>query len=634
MTLPPPAELSDEIRPQDDLWGFVNARWLGTDPIPDDRARWGLSDQVRARVAEELREVIAAAGPERSPGGRRLAGLYHAVLDTDAREAAGFEPVADELAVIDAVTGVGELLHVLGERQREGVTGVLDVHAVPDGQDPTRWSLHLFQRGLTLPVPGLYDRLGADLATCCRMLCAEAGRPEIADGALQLERALAQVSWPRPNGDDDKALTNPMTWPQLTDLMGLDPQPLLRGLGVDPDPLPLNVCQPSYCEGLGRLLRDQPLSRWRDYLAWRVIEARATALTAEAARLHDDLMVRALTGQQQPAPPWRRAVEVVQAALPMTLGREYVKGYLQPRTKELARELAESLRAQLRSSLSHCPWLGADSRAAAVAKLDAVVVNVGWPDAWPAWDAPEPTGGAVARLRAAAAYETDRALSVVTGPVDRSLWGPPPFVFNAFYQPFLNQLLVTGPALAPVEAHADLAVVLGRWGSIMGHELGHAFDSRGAQRDPLGRVREWWTGKERAAFEAKAARVAAQVDGYRPRGVDDAGVDGVLVGFECVAELIGMQLAWDTWCAQASPGERARAVDGLTGDQRFWVAKAYGRRAADRSATARQRLAADVHPPFEVFANLARNVDGFHAAFATVPGDGMWLPPEDRVRFF
>ncbi|WP_276203029.1 M13-type metalloendopeptidase [Arsenicicoccus bolidensis] len=219
-------------------------------------------------------------------------------------------------------------------------------------------------------------------------------------------------------------------------------------------------------------------------------------------------------------------------------------------------------------------------------------------------------------------------------PVDREEWGPAPTTVNCLYNPMLNQLTVEGASLAAPSAFEDPAVLLGRYGSIIGHELGHALDSRGSQRDELGRVRDWWSADDRAAFEERAARVVADVDGCHPRGIEDAVVDGRLVGFEVVAELVSYQIAWDTYASMTTADERATPVDGFTGAQRFFLAKTYGRRGIDRPETARARLHGDVHPPFEVFANLARHLDAFHEAFATRPGDGMWLDPEDRVRVY
>lgn len=265
-------------------------------------------------------------------------------------------------------------------------------------------------------------------------------------------------------------------------------------------------------------------------------------------------------------------------------------------------------------------------------KLDRIAMNIGWPDKWDATPELDPTRGVVAHVRKLATFATDQLAQRLRTEVDRHQWGPPPFVVNTFYHPLLNQLTVEGGSLPPAGVARDTAVLFGQYGSILGHELGHAFDSRGSQRDPEGVAREWWTADERLAYEARVAQVVAQVDGYRPPGVEDGGVDGALVGFEVVAELVGYQAAWDAYVHQTSVEERNAVIDGFTGSQRFFLAKAYGRHAADRPATARARLESDVHPPFELFANLAANLDAFHDAFGTQPGDGMWLPPECRVR--
>lgn len=256
----PLAELDPAVRPQDDLWGHVNGRWLATDPIPADRGRWGLSDLKRARVSEQLREIVDSACATSDLAQERVvARLRDLLADEAGRATAGLDPVRDELGDVDAIDGLPDLLRVLGERQREGMTGVLATYLLPDTTDPTGWALHLFQAGLTLPVAPLYPRLGDALDEHARSLCAAAGLgPEVAASALDLERALAEVSWDAPEGEDDRALTHPMTFAELGDLAGVDLGPWLDALGLRPDRLGLDVCQPSYVAGLGRLLRAIP----------------------------------------------------------------------------------------------------------------------------------------------------------------------------------------------------------------------------------------------------------------------------------------------------------------------------------------------------------------------------------------
>lgn len=637
MTLPLD-ELSTTVRPQDDLWEHVNGPWADSDPIPADRARWGLSDSRRAEVARQLRELVRDADPaSSSPEERAVARLYAAATDLETRDRLGSDPLQDELAAVTATRSIDELLRVLGERRREGVPGLCEVYLLPDATDPTTWSIHLFQGGLTLPVPPLYARLEGEVRSAATDLVAACGLPpDVGQRAIDLELAIAQVSWDRPDGDDDEALTNPMSWDDLRDLAGVDVLPLMRGLGcADPERLPLNVCQPKFWAGVGRLLRERSLEDWQAWAQWRIVDARAPLLSAAIGARHHELHGRALSGQAEQAPPWRRAVEIVQQHLGMPLARLWVERTLDPSARDRTLGLAERVRSSYRLVLQGCSWLSDEARERAVAKVDAVVLNIGWPREWPSLgDLDLPDGDLVGAVRAAARREQDRTWDKATRPVDREEWGPAPTTVNCFYNPMLNQLTVEGASLAAPSAFEDPAVLLGRYGSIIGHELGHALDSRGSQRDELGRVRDWWSADDRAAFEERAARVVADVDGCHPRGIEDAVVDGRLVGFEVVAELVGYQIAWDTYASMTTADERATPVDGFTGAQRFFLAKTYGRRGIDRPETARARLHGDVHPPFEVFANLARHLDAFHEAFATRPGDGMWLDPEDRVRVY
>lgn len=312
MTLPLD-ELSTTVRPQDDLWEHVNGPWADSDPIPADRARWGLSDSRRAEVARQLRELVRDADPaSSSPEERAVARLYAAATDLETRDRLGSDPLQDELAAVAATRSIDELLRVLGERRREGVPGLCEVYLLPDATDPTTWSIHLFQGGLTLPVPPLYARLEGEVRSAATDLVGACGLPpDVAQRAIDLELAIAEVSWDRPDGDDDEALTNAMTWDDLRDLVGVDVLPLLRGLGwTDAERLPLNVCQPEFWSGVGRLLREQPLEDWQAWAQWRIVDARAPLLSGAIGARHHELHGRALSGQAGQAPPWRRAVEL------------------------------------------------------------------------------------------------------------------------------------------------------------------------------------------------------------------------------------------------------------------------------------------------------------------------------------
>lgn len=643
-SLLPVGDLSDTTAARDDLWGWVNDAWLASDPIPGDRARYGLSDAKRAHITEELTEIV------RDPDApQAVAALHRLWTDAAARDAAGVDPVRHELDAAGEIADAGDVLAVWGRLQRDGVTGPFSVHVLPREDDPARWQISLFQSGTTLPPP-LHARHRDDLTAHARALHAAAGLDvRNADVALQVEDALTAVAWVDPEGDSDEALHHPHPWAHLTSRAGIEQ------IGVDltgyaeslaaPEParradFVWNLCQPSYAAGLGRLVHELPLDAWRAFLCWRVLVDRAPSLTATLDDLATCFGDCTLAGQPEPTPIWRRAVAGVQRHLPMDLAHAWVAAHVDPARRDATRRLAEQLRDQMRRTLLDCSWLGEESTRAAITKLDAVVLNIGWPDRWDTLDQLD-ADSLPAALRGCARHHHDQQLAQVTAAVDRGVWGPPPFTVNTFYHPFYNQLLVEAASLPPLDVLDDPAVLLGQYGSIIGHELGHAFDTRGSTRGPDGRLREWWTGTERAAFTDRADAVQAQVDGTRPRalGTDvadtpEARVDGRRVGFECVAELIGLQLAWDTYLATTTPDQRAARTDGLTGPERFFAAKAYGRRATDRPRTALARLASDVHPPFDVFANLARNLDGYHETFATRPGDGMWLDPEDRIRLF
>lgn len=308
----PVADLSEDVRPQDDLWGFVNGAWLAGDPIPPDRARWGLSDIKRDRISRLLRELVESADRwSDTVEERTVARLYDSYNDREARTTNGMKPVADELAEINGISDVADVLSVLGRRQRGGVPGLCTFSAQPDAGDPTRWSVHLFQAGLSLPAASMYARFGPALSATAEQLLGVCGLgQDLAARAVDLEFALADVSWVKPYGDDDLAITNPFSWRHLESLVGVELAPLLQQMGLSHAyELNLNVCQPSYWEGLGALLRDRSVEDWRAWLTWRLVHSRAPVLTPDTEEIVDDFFVRTLRGQEEPTPRWRRAVK-------------------------------------------------------------------------------------------------------------------------------------------------------------------------------------------------------------------------------------------------------------------------------------------------------------------------------------
>lgn len=628
-------EVGSLVRPQDDLWGAVNEQWRLSDPIPADRSRWGVSDEKRAVISDQLTELVTAASlTAESAAERTIAALFEVCTDDERRNRLGLTPVEDALAAVRSAATTADVLRVWGDLQRHGVTGPFRLHVLPAHDDATTWSLHLFQAGVTLPAPGMYSRLGEPLTELARTMWDAAGLTGDVTRALGVERALVEAGWQNPQGDSEQALHHPMTWGGVIDLAGVDLTPYAEGLQFDPTGLPVNVCQPSYVTVLGYLLRDTPVEDWQAFLAWRVLAAWGPYLHDDLARPHQLFVDLTLAGQTEPTPAARRAVATVQDLVPMSLAHAWVDRHFDPARRDLARTLAEALRAQLRATFGRCQWLSPASRQRCVDKLDEVVFNIGWPDPWLTNDALDVGDSLVATVRRCRARAHDDLVQRLDRPVDREVWGPPPFTVNTFYHPFYNQLTVEAGSLPPLDAADDPAVLYGQYGSIIGHELGHAFDTRGSHRDGHGRLVEQWTPDERDEFTRRTDHVIGQVHGYTPHGVDDAHVDGARVGFECIAELIGYQLAWDAYESATTPEERARVVDGATGAQRFFLAKAYGRRGTDRPQTARNRLTADPHPPFEVFTNLARNLDAFHTTFTTRPDDDMWLAPENRITIF
>ncbi|MEL4358245.1 M13-type metalloendopeptidase [Luteococcus sp. H154] len=647
------SRIDPAIRPQDDLFRHVNGAWLAQAPIDPDKPSAGsfvdLTEKSRRAVREIIEELAARPGVEKPvEEADKVATLYRDFLDTDAIEALCAGPLEPLLDRVDRIVGVEELAEHWGWSLAHGIGALVQLGPDADMADPTRYALFLEQGGIGLPDRDYYlaeehaELLAAYRAHVERSLSL-AGVSDAAEQAAQvvaLETEIARRHWARERTRDLAAKYNPTSWLRLTDeVPGLHLDRLAAGMQANPEQLDLVVNgQPSFLTEAAELLTIERLPQWRAWCRWRIVTALSPWLSTAFVDERFDFYERTLQGVEQQRPRWKRGVALVEGAMGEAVGKVYVQRYFPASAKERMDELVANLLAAYRESITALDWMGEDTRAEALRKLDAFTPKIGHPENFRDYSALELIpGDLVGNVLRVDEFETRYQLAKLTRPVDGDEWLMTPQTVNAYYHPLRNEIVFPAAILQPpfFNPDADDAVNYGGIGSVIGHEIGHGFDDQGSTCDGDGKLRNWWTDADRAAFTERTAALVEQFNALTPLELADdqppVHVNGAFTIGENIGDLGGVGIALKAW-RMATDGVEPEPVDGLTGTQRFFHGYATIWSSKARNEHARRMLVVDPHSPAEFRCNqILRNVDAFHEAFGTTAQDGMWLAPEDRV---
>jgi putative endopeptidase len=642
-------ELSDEVRPQDDLFRHVNSRWLATTEIPADRAAHGAFHMLRDQAELDVRAIAEEAAAGDAPAGsdeRKVGDLWAAFMDLDAVERHDAEPLAGDLAEIRAVGSTQELVALLGRLQRHGTPGLAEWFVDNDGEDATRYIVNLVQSGLGLPDESYYrEEAYAEVraayvehvATMLR-LAGEPDADEAAARVMALETALAQGHWTTVDSRDALKTYNKHTLAALAALTpGFDWSVWLEGLGAPEGAFDqVIVRQPDAVETAARLLGEVPLADWKAWFTFHHVRASAPFLSSRFVDANFAFYGTLLSGIPQLRERWKRAVDVVEGALGEAVGELYVARHFPPQHKAHMDRLVGWLVEAYRRDIVALDWMSPETRQRALDKLERFTPKVGYPDTWRDYSTLViERDDLLGSVRRAAAFEVDRNLAKLGKPIDRAEWHMTPQTVNAYYNPGMNEIVFPAAILRwPFfDPEADDAVNFGGIGAVIGHEIGHGFDDQGSRYDGDGNLTDWWTETDRAGFDVLTKALVAQYDGFTPEGLDGHHVNGALTVGENIGDLGGIQIAHKAYLLSLE-GAEPPVIDGLTGRQRVFLGWAQVWRTATRKEEQIRRLAIDPHSPPEFRANVVRNLDEFHEAFNVIEGDGMWLTDDERVRIW
>ena len=634
------------VRPQDDLFRYMNGTWLATATIaPDKSSAGGFTDLHDQAERDVLQLIVDLPMGDRTTDEGRVAALYGSFMNTERIEALGATPLHPILNSISRIDSAAAFVRHLGWSLRHGLSPLVYMYEEADPGDPGRYALFLTQGGLGLPDEAYYrldehaeirEKYTAHIETMLT-LAGFGDAAEQAAAVLALETHIAAHHWDRVRLRDLRAMYNPMTLAEVRAATpDFDWDSFLAGAGIPADRLEqLIVSQPSFLEGATPLLASEPLTAWQSWARWKAVSGLAPYLSDDFVTARFDFYERTLSGNEEQRPRWKRGVAFTEGVLGEAIGRLYVQRHFAPEKKAAMDTLVSNLLLAYHDSISTLDWMTDDTRAEALRKLAQFTPKIGYPAKWRDYSAlTVDPDDLIANVLAANSFELDWTMGRAGRPVDRDEWQMFPQTVNAYYHPLRNEIVFPAAILQPpfFNADADDAVNYGAIGAVIGHEIGHGFDDKGSTCDGDGRLRDWWQPADREAFEGLAGRLVDQFEGLQPDGVTGTtGVNGKLTVGENIGDLGGLGIAYAAWL-RAGGDPAGAPIDGLTPAQRFFLGWAQAWRGKRRPEAARMLLATDPHSPSEFRCNqIVRNLDAFYDAFGVTRDDALWLSPEDRV---
>ncbi len=640
--------------PGDDFWTYANGAWAKAHPIPADRSSYGVDAVLTEETKKRTVDLIQAAAQNAKPGSdaQKVGDYYASFMDESGIESKGLTPLQPMFAKIAAIGDRTALARYLGEGLRADIDvlnatdlytdNLFGLWVSPSFQDPTRYSPFLLQGGLGMPDREYYlsdaDAMKkartAYLAyvTAILRLAGIADAEAKASRIMALETKIAQSHASRSDSGDIQKGNN--LWAR-TDFAakapGLDWNAYFAAAGLDKQKTFI-VWQPGAVKGCSALVASESIDDWKDYLTFRVIDHYSNFLPKALSDEHFAFYETALQGTPEQRARWKRAVDATNDALGQVVGKLYVTKYFPASAKTQLEVIVANIKAAYRKRIDAVAWMSPKTKAEARRKLATLAVGIAYPDKWRDYSAFKVVrGDAVGNAERSEIFEYNYRRSLLGKPVDRKEWVMTPQTVDAVNLPILNALNFPAGILQPpfYDPAAPAAVNYGGIGAAIGHEISHSFDNTGAQFDAQGHLRNWWTDADLKQFKAAGEALAKQFDGYKP--LPDLGVNGQQTLGENIADLAGLAASYDAYRASLH-GKEAPAVDGLTGDQQFFLAYAQSWCVYRRPEALRQLLIKDGHAPAQYRALTVRNLNPWYAAFSIKETDKLYLAPKDRVR--
>jgi putative endopeptidase len=639
------------IKAGDDFYHFANGGWLRTAVIPAGQSSYDTRAILVARTGQRVRNLIHEAADSHSAKGsvaQKVGDYYASFMDERSIEAKGMTPLADEMAIISGIKNKPSLSAYLGatlNTETDGLTSngdhIFGVWVNQSFTDSERYVFHLMQGGLGLPDRDDYldqsPKMAALRAQYQSHIAAMLKLAGVVDSeskaarVLSLEIRIAQSHAPDSDAADVFKQNNP--WKRsdfAVKAPGMDWDDYFKAAGVETQP-EFIVWQPSAVTGTSSLAGSEDLDLWKDYLRFHLIEHYAKVLPKAVADEHFAFYGTILSGSQQAPDRSHDAIEATNAAVGQAVGQLYTQYYFPPEAKAAAQAMAGNLIAAYRARISNLTWMSPQTKEKALGKLAAFRIGLGYPDRWIDYSTLEVIkGDAFGNMRRAEAFNRALNLAKLKQPADPDEWRIDPQIVGAIIIFTPNTETFSAGLLQPpyFDYQGDAAANYGSAGAGMAHEISHSFDELGNIYDAHGRLGLWWTADDLAKYHAAAEKLVSQFDGYCP--LADVCVNGKQVLSENIADIAGLLVAHDAYLLSLK-GKTDVVINGLTGEQRFFLAFAQRWRKAQSEEALRRQIKTDTHPPGEFRSDTVRNVDAWYKSYDVVPGDKLYLKPEDRV---
>jgi len=641
--------LDSSVRVQDNFYQHVNGKWLAITPIPPDKSYYGGFVKLADDTREQLRSVIE--GLQKSADAadadqQKIADLYGSFMDEATLERLGRAPLNAEFARVAALRTKAQIPALIAHLNRIGVSAPYTPNVHQDARDSTKYVFDLGQDGLGMPDRDYYLQDDAKLKQIreqygrhvVKMLNLAGVKTSATDARaiVALETALAKVQWTKVENRDPVKTYNKV---ELTELPHLAPhynwKAYLTESGIDGKTDYLVISQPSYITGFNKILERTPLPVWKAYFRWHLLSHFAPYLNKTLVDEHFAFYGTELRGIEQNEPRWKRGVRLVDESIGEGLGKLYVARYFPAESKARMDQLVKNLLAAYQADIGTLDWMGPDTKQKAREKLGKFTVKIGYPVKWRDYTALDiVTADLIGNVIRADAFEYQRNVNKLGTPIDRTEWDMTPQTVNAYYDPERNEIVFPAAILQPpfFNAKADDAVNYGGIGAVIGHEISHGFDDQGSQYDGNGNLLSapgWFTQADLDQFKARTHALVEQYSAYAP--VPGYFVNGELTLGENIADNSGLAIAYKAYRLSLG-GANALELDGLTGDQRFYMGWAQVWRSKTRENQAIAWIKTDPHSPDEIRGTVTEmNQAPFYAAFGVKAGDKMYLAPEKRV---
>ena len=644
--------MDTSVAPGDDFQRYASGAWMKTAVIPPDRSSVGVFTPMSELIETRTRTIMQTAASSGSPDGQRIADYYASLVDEAALERAGLAPLQPELAKVAAIRSKTELAHALARlswAQMPNPNGTMPTPnspitagVGPDQKQPTRYAASLSQGGIGLPERDYYFKdtpsnltiraaYKAHLATLFTLAGFDQGAAR-AGRVYALEERIAKGHRTAAASREAEKRYNPYSKADFAaKAPGLDWDAYFAGAGFEGQPT-IIVGQPEAIAAAAAAASEVPMADWRDYLAAKAIRNFAPVGPRAFREADFEYNDKALRGIPQMAPAARAAVTYTDQALGQAVGVIYLQRHFPASARAQVTQMTVNLKAAMGERIKGLSWMTPSTKTRALAKLAHLKVEVGGPE--PSRDYSSlmvKRGEAFGNLMAAEDFNRRRAVGKLGKPVDRSEWSMNPQTVNAQSNPTLGKVMFPAGFLQPphFDPHADAAVNYGAIGYVIGHEISHQFDDQGSKYDETGALNDWWSPEDLKQFQAAVGALAAQYDSYEP--LPGLHINGRLTLGENIGDLAGLAVARDAYL-KSLDGRPAPVLDGLTGDQRFFLALAQMERSVQRESALRQQVLTNPHSPSEWRTAEVRNIDAWYAAFDVKPGQKMYLPPDQRVR--